>query len=407
MFARTGAPSGSGSGVRAREKRRPEFPSGWDDWHRRRLAAESCFVPWVQRVMPLKGRTVLEYGCGNGPVTAAFAPLAARYIGVDIDEAAVGDTRRILGEGNVHPELHVVPPDEILAATAAFRGEVDVFLCYAVLEHMSVRERLALLRLAREVVRPDGIIVVIETPNRLTPWDYHTSQLPFLNQLPEDLALAYLERSPRAEFVQAMQAAAARGPEAERETFVRWGRGMSFHELELVFHDLPRHVVASSWDPVLLPEREVHPAELALQRVLDAARPDLPAAFSRYWLDFILTPAPGGEARRFLRPWPLRTTGSRGASFEVAELVRLEGVDAVLAVDLPSPSARLVVGTEGAGADLRVRVRQGGSGQERQAAPSATGPVASHAELAFDAPSARYEVRLSGPGVISLVLYEN
>jgi SAM-dependent methyltransferase len=392
--------------LHAHDKDGSQFPSAWDDWHRRRLVAERCFVPWVQRVMPLRGRTVLEYGCGSGPVTAAFSPLATRYIGIDIDEAAVGDARRILGEGGVCPELHVAPPDEILNATAAFRGEVDVFLCYAVLEHMTVNERLALLRLAREVVQADGIIVVIETPNRLTPWDYHTSQMPFLNQLPEELALAYLERSPRAEFVQAMQAAAASGPAAEREAFVRWGRGMSFHELELVFDDLPRHVAASSWEPMLLPEREVYRAELALQRVMDAARPDLPAAFSRYWLDFILTAAAAAEPRRFLRPWALNTSGSRGASFEATEVVRLESSDAVLAIDLPSPSARLVVGTEGAAADLRVRVRQGPSGQERHTALGATGPIASYADFMFDMPSTSYEVCLSGPGIVSLVLYE-
>lgn len=393
-------------GLRSKEDDEPEFPSGWDDWHRRRLAAKRCCVPWIQRVLPLEGRTVLEYGCGNGPVTAAFAPLAGRYIGLDIDEAAVGATRRILGEGGVHPELHVAPPGEILGATAAFRGEVDIFLCYAVLEHMSVPERLALLRLARDVVRPDGIIVVIETPNRLTPWDYHTSQLPFLNQLPEELALAYLERSPRKEFVHAMQAAAAGGPPDEREALVRWGRGMSFHELELVFDDLPRHVVASGWDPVLLPEREIHRAELALQRVLDTARPDLPAAFSRYWLDFILAPTPRPEATPLLRPWPLRTGGSRGASFEASEVVGLESADAVLAVDLPSPSARLVVGTEGAGTDLRVLVRQGGSGEERWIVPTADGPAASHSEANFKVPSGRYKVGLSGPGVVSVVLYD-
>jgi hypothetical protein len=44
--------------------------------------AETYFVPWVEEVMPLKGRTVLEYGCGNGSVTAAFEPRSARYIGL-------------------------------------------------------------------------------------------------------------------------------------------------------------------------------------------------------------------------------------------------------------------------------------------------------------------------------------
>lgn len=385
--------------------RRPlEFPSGWDDWHRRRLVSERHLVPWVDNAYALEGRTILEYGCGNGPVTAAFSPRAGRYIGIDIDGPAVDVTCRLLGEAGLHPELHVATPEDIFDVTAQFRGEVDVFLCAAVLEHMSGDERLTLLRLAREVVRPDGIIVVFETPNRLTPWDYHTTLLPFVYQLPEEVALAYLDRSPRTEFVEAMKAAAAAGKDAEREAWVRWGRGMSFHEFELVFEDLPRHIVASSWDPILLGDRDVRREELALQRFLDDVRPDLPPAFSRYWLDFILAVTPREQPPRFLRPWALHTHGSRGAAYLRDQRIYLDGPDAVLSVDLPSDSARLVVGSESVGEPLGVDVRQAGS--ERGQAATLEPARASYVDLAFEASAAAYEVRVERPSVISFVLYE-
>jgi SAM-dependent methyltransferase len=357
-------------------------------------------------VLPLRGRTVLEYGCGNGAVTAGLASHAGRYVGIDIDEAAVDDARRLLAEGGLTPELLVAPPNRILKETAAFKSEIDVFLCYAVLEHMTVDERLALLQLAREVVRPDGIIVVIETPNRLTPWDYHTSQLPFLNQLPEDLALRYAHRSPREEFVTALRDAAGQGPDSEREAFTRWGRGMSFHELELVFDELSHHVLASSWDPVLLPEREVYRDELALQRILDRTRPDLPAAFSRYWLDFILAPEPRTGDRRFLRPWALHTSGSTGAAYEPAELVTLTGPESVLAVALPVPSSRLVIGLDTADDDRKVMLRVPDSGREAHFAARRVGGHGAVADARLDAPGQHFEVRLDRPGVVSYVLYE-
>jgi hypothetical protein len=283
---------------------------------------------------------------------------------------------------------------------------VDVFLCYAVLEHMSVDERLALLQVARDVVRPGGIIVVIETPNRLTPWDYHTSQLPFVNQLPEQLALRYAERSHRSDFVEALRAAAIDGEAALREAFTRWGRGMSFHEVELVFEDLPQHTVACSWDPVLLPVRPVHRAELALQRVLDEARPELPPSFSRYWLDFIISADPQPQPRRFLRPWPLRTTGSVGATYEVTETVALHAPDSKLAVDLPTASERLLVVVEGASDDLIVDVRQPVSGRELESPVTQTQESGAYADLLFPAPADRYEIRLSAPGRVTLVAYE-
>jgi SAM-dependent methyltransferase len=380
-----------------------EFPSAWPDWHRRKRVAERHFLPWIERVMPLAGRTILEYGSGNGPVSAAFAPHAGRYIGVDIAAEDVETSRRILAEGGLHPELHAAPPAEILELTATFRGEVDVFLCAAVLEHMSVQERLDLLRLAREILRPDGIIVVFETPNRLTPWDYHTSLQPFLNQLPEELALAYLRRSPREDFVEAMRAAAERGPESERETYVRWGRGMSFHELELVFDDLPRHVVASSWDPLLLEEREVYRDEVALQRVMDEARPDLPGAFSRYWLDFILAVTPRDEPARFLRPWRLQTTGSRHVAYDAGQYLRFERQDAVLRVELPSSSSRLVVGAERLAEPLHVTVRAASGAVQRAVLEPGR---AAYADLQFATPEAVYEVELDTPGTLSLILYE-
>jgi SAM-dependent methyltransferase len=384
----------------------PESSGTPDDWCRRRDAARRCFVPWVNQVLPLEGSSVLEYGCGNGPVTAAFAPGTARYVGIDIDEDAVGFARRRLADSGLQPTFLVAPPDEILERTAAFRGEIDVFLCYAVLEHMSVDERLALLRLARDVVRPDGVIVVIETPNRLTPWDYHTSQLPFLNQLPDDLALAYVERSERKEIVDALGQARAHSPAAHREAFVRWGRGVSFHELELVFDDFSSHVLASSWEPVLLSERPVYREEVALDRVLAAARPDIPPAFSRYWLDFIMSPAPRGQQSRFLRPWPLRTTGSTGAAYTAHEVVWMESENAMLAIELPELSSRLVVGLEGVGEQsIEVRVREPGAAEDIVVPATRVSDWVSYAEFSLPRPAEHLELRLSRAATIGYVLH--
>lgn len=109
-------------------------------------------------------------------------------------------------------ELHGL--DSILAAVAARQGEIDVFLLYAVLEHLTVSERLAVMRLARELVKPGGAIVVCETPNRLIYFDHHTAQMPFFHLLPDELALACYQRSEREDFRAAIDTAAEQGPEA-------------------------------------------------------------------------------------------------------------------------------------------------------------------------------------------------
>ena len=53
---------------------------------------------------------------------------------------------------------------------------------------------------------------------------------------------------------------------------------------------------------MLLGDREVHADETALARYLEGVRPDLPAPFSRYWIDILLSPTPiEPEARRLIR----------------------------------------------------------------------------------------------------------
>jgi ubiquinone/menaquinone biosynthesis C-methylase UbiE len=73
-------------------------PNYWPDRYAR---ARDFLVPWVERTVPLAGRTVLEYGCGHGPVSCAFAERAGRVIGVDIDAALVEEGRRRVADHGV------------------------------------------------------------------------------------------------------------------------------------------------------------------------------------------------------------------------------------------------------------------------------------------------------------------
>ena len=94
-----------------------------------------------------------------------------------------------------------------------------------------------------------------------------------------------------------MRRRAAAGATPLLEAIARWGRGVSFHEFELVFGERSgEHVIASNYDPILFGERPVHPEEVILARYLERWRPDLAPVWSRYWLDLILSPRPVAEA---------------------------------------------------------------------------------------------------------------
>ena len=381
-------------------------PNSWE--HRRRRAAEAL-IPWIEQTVPLAGRTVLEYGCGNAAVSCAMAERAGRVVGVDIDSdwIRVGNehvSRR--GLRNVELELH--PVESILDAVARHRGEVDVFLLYAVLEHLTVAERLAVLRLAREVVKPDGAIVVCEAPNRLIYFDHHSAQMPFFGLLPDGLAADYYERSPRPDFKAVMGEAAQRGREALLEALTRWGRGVSFHEFELVFGErLGEHVIASNYDPLLFAERPIQPDEVILARYLERWRPDLAPVWSRYWLDLILSPRPVPTRPPFLWPWIADTSESDGVGWTHSERLRLRGPDATLWVNLPQPTSRLVVGSvTDDGRWVSLTARPHGSSAALLANHRAAVGIAAYTTFRLSQPAGRIALHASEPCELVFVGYE-
>jgi SAM-dependent methyltransferase len=378
----------------------PEHP----EWLRRYAVARDQFVPWIEDHVPLAGRTVLEYGCGQGAVSCAVAQRCGRLIGVDIGPRWIRMAREhVARRGLDNVELDLVGPEEIVAHTRRYAGQVDVVLLYAVLEHLTIAERVDVLSLAREIVRPDGHIVVVETPNRLTPMDHHTAQTPFFHQLPGELAARWYRRAPRADFVDLMDLAALEGPDALREELVRFGYGMSFHEFELVFDDLAAHTVASSYARRLYRERPVRGEELQLQQTLDCWRPDLPPCFSRSWLDMILSARPLAEAPVHVRPWAMALpAGTPGVAvhgdgrFELA-------ADARLPVRLPHATDVLHVGFVASDPEEALRVHlPGWTAHVRAAAPIPEHP-AWHAELRLDTPAQELELSLAAGGVLTYV----
>lgn len=102
------------------------------------------------------GKVVLDAGCGVGFGSAELARVAARVVGVDVDEEAISYARARYAHPNVEFETMDV------SALDLADGTFDVVVSFETIEH--VADRGAFLREVTRVLRPSGTFVV-STPS--------------------------------------------------------------------------------------------------------------------------------------------------------------------------------------------------------------------------------------------------
>jgi len=107
---------------------------------------------------------------------------------------------------------------------------------------MTIRERIESLQQAYSKLNKCGFLIIVEAPNRLWIEDTHTSELPFFQWLPDDLAYLYSKFSPKSSFN-------SRYTDNEFNylaEFHRRGRGVSYHEFDLAFENYENLEIVSS-----------------------------------------------------------------------------------------------------------------------------------------------------------------
>jgi len=284
-------------------------------WERHNFTIEFV-IPWLQRLGSLSEQTVVEIGCGTGAIAAALSHFVRDVHAYDFHEpsmrAAAG---RLAVQGVENVTLYQLPVEAILPAVASRHATgVDMVMLFGVLEHQTVGERIATLKQGWEILRPGGLLVVLETPNRLTYGDGHTTQRPFFDQLPPELAIAEV-RATLPRFTGLLDAARRESVEAERTAAIRFGQGVSFHEFAAAFGDDYRHFVALDGfeDEVM---RWFAPCldEDLLQIYVHENDLDIPYGFCRHLLTLALRK---DETKR----------GQRGGAPPLAYLKSLGGAD--------------------------------------------------------------------------------
>ena len=130
----------------------------------------------------LRERTILEFGCNIGATAIVLALLGARCTAIDPDPVFLRIARANAVRYGVAERitfLHVPDTTRMPFESARF----DLVTCGSVLEYVEPRVLSAVQREIDRVLKPDGIIVVSGTSNRLWPREVLSGTW-FINYLP-------------------------------------------------------------------------------------------------------------------------------------------------------------------------------------------------------------------------------
>jgi SAM-dependent methyltransferase len=133
----------------------------------------------------LKGRRILDFGCGAGASTMILQRLfpEAQVYGVELDPDLLSIAHaRARFYGFPETRLMLSPgPTELPSEL----GQFDFVVLSAVYEHLLPRERAVLLPKLWSLLAPRGILFMNQTPWRFGLVESHTTKLPLLNYLPD------------------------------------------------------------------------------------------------------------------------------------------------------------------------------------------------------------------------------
>jgi 2-polyprenyl-3-methyl-5-hydroxy-6-metoxy-1,4-benzoquinol methylase len=137
-------------------------------------------VPEIEyRCGKLDGKRVLDFGCGTGASTAALAARCRSVAAFDIDTEGIELNRMRVREHGLESRVQYYCAPNLDDVKDRI-GRVDMILLCGVVEHLPLtipNLRRRLLRTLFEMLDEGGCLYIYDTPNRLWPYDFHTTGL--------------------------------------------------------------------------------------------------------------------------------------------------------------------------------------------------------------------------------------
>jgi S-adenosylmethionine-dependent methyltransferase len=189
----------------------------------------SRHIPFLEATTGLKDKSILEIGCGTGSSSIALAEQGANVFGIDVDQPSLDVAAVRAGLYGLKDKISLQYGNATELSSLFAENKFDIVIFFASIEHMTHDERIKSLQGAWKVIKTGGALCILGSPNRLWYFDMHTSSLPFNMWLPDDLAYKYSAFSPRPAYNQLYK----EDFKSNELEFFRWGRGISFHELDI------------------------------------------------------------------------------------------------------------------------------------------------------------------------------
>ena len=117
-------------------------------------------LDYIDALVPLAGKRVIDVGCGGGLLTEGMAARGAEVTGIDMGEAPLSVARLHQHESGLAIDYQQATAEHMAARHA---GEFDVVTCLEMLEH--VPDPASAIAACAALVKPDGLIV-LSTINR-------------------------------------------------------------------------------------------------------------------------------------------------------------------------------------------------------------------------------------------------
>lgn len=167
----------------------------WNDHAGERFLWFERDLAWrIARWRKISGLSVCELGCGTGSASLVLARAGARLVALEPEPLSIAVANQRLQDYGAKENAVFIQTEYIGQSSACLpiKDETqDLVIMTGVLEHMTGPERKACVSEAFRILRPGGGVFVFDTPNRVYPYDHHTTLLWFVGWAPERLAEKY------------------------------------------------------------------------------------------------------------------------------------------------------------------------------------------------------------------------